>query len=486
MPESDARNILTDCSYGFAPHNETAVVVNPLNHDNIVASANDTQLIVQNGKVVESDVSVARASFDGGETWANYPVPYYRKCLISGDPTLAFDAVGTVYLGQLCFNNTLNPDVIVTHSTDGGKTWSPESIVIRGTGKFTSAGLSNDHPQLTAWGAGNVIVTWIPYEFNQQVSLITAPVAVSVSHDSGVTWSHRTDVSGSAPFCKGLVAPHSCDQTWGNAVAVSDQGLALVTFYDTDLYRSDGSTNLDRTKHMVVAINPATGERIAGPYLVGQAYDGLNTHDFPESVDGRQTLHDSEFRLLMQGNITADPTDPTGRHFAVVWYDDRNAPHPVSADPYKAITDSDIIVSQTFDGGVTWSDPIAIRERGDQFMPWATYDAGGLLRISYFDRSYDPANHRYGYTLATETRSGSLKFRLKQVTTELSEPTQGDRWYATTQSNAFPNATAFLGDYSGIAPLNSGVIVYWTDMRREACFQDVCGHGQNTLVAIFE
>ena len=36
------------------------------------------------------------------------------------------------------------------------------------------------------------------------------------------------------------------------------------------------------------------------------------------SVDGRQTLQDSEFRLLMQGNITADPTDTSGNHFAVV------------------------------------------------------------------------------------------------------------------------------------------------------------------------
>ena len=45
----------------------------------------------------------------------------------------------------------------------------------------------------------------------------------------------------------------------------------------------------------------------------------------------RQTLQDSEFRLLMQGNITADPTDATGMHFAVVWFDDRNGAAPLPA-----------------------------------------------------------------------------------------------------------------------------------------------------------
>jgi hypothetical protein len=484
LPKSNAANIRTECSFAFAPHNETAIVVNPRNDENLVASANDTELTLSGGQVVEVDQSYVRTSFDGGHTWTDYSVPYYKKCLITGDPTLAFDAAGTVYLGQLCFNNTQNPDVIVTHSDDSGRTWSPESTVIRGTGTFTSAGLSNDHPQLTAWGDGNVIVTWVAYRFDNNVNLITAPVVVSVSHDSGHSWSAATDVSGSAPFCKGLVAAHSCDQTWGNAVAVSSHNIALVTFYDTDLYRSDGSTNLDRTKHMVVSIDPETGKRIGGPYLIGQAYDGLNTHDYPESVAGRQTLHDSEFRLLMQGNIAADPTDPRGRHFAVVWYDDRNAPHPVNADPYKAITNSDIIVSQTFDGGLTWNSPQAIREPGDQFMPWATYDSTGRLRIDYFDRSYDTLNHSFGFTLATEQRPGSLQFFLHEASTALSDPTQDDRWYATTVNTNFPNATTFVGDYSGIAAIGSSVIVYWTDMRQSACFQNVCGHGQNTLVAL--
>ena len=49
----------------------------------------------------------------------------------------------------------------------------------------------------------------------------------------------------------------------------------------------------------------------------------------------------SQSRKLLTGNIAADPPDPTGNHFAVVWFDDRNAPHPVNPDPYQAVTNAD-------------------------------------------------------------------------------------------------------------------------------------------------
>jgi hypothetical protein len=184
----------------------------------------------------------------------------------------------------------------------------------------------------------------------------------------------------------------------------------------------------------------------------------------------------------MQGNITADPTNPN--HVAVVWFDDRNAPAPVSADPYAAITNSDIIVSQSYNAGATWSVPSAIQRPGDQFFPWAAYDAFGKLRIGYFDRSYDPANHQYGYTLATETNPGSLHFNTSQVTTALSDPTRDNRWSTTSVNANFPNASRFIGDYSGIATIGDSVASIWTDQRIQSCLFNVCGHGEDTFAAV--
>jgi hypothetical protein len=162
----------------------------------------------------------------------------------------------------------------------------------------------------------------------------------------------------------------------------------------------------------------------------------------------------------------------------------RNTPHPVASDPYAATTNSDVIVSQSVDRGRTWSAPVALTLANDQFMPWGAYDGAGRLRIGTFDRSVDAANHLYGYTVATETAPGSLAFTAAQVSTALSDPTTGDRWFAATVNPAFPFATGFLGDYSNIAVVpGGGVVAYWTDMRNQACFAGRCGHGEDAYFA---
>jgi hypothetical protein len=49
---------------------------------------------------------------------------------------------------------------------------------------------------------------------------------------------------------------------------------------------------------------------------------------------------------------------------------------------------------------------------------------------------------------------------------------------------AFPLATTFLGDYSNIAAVPAGgVVAYWTDLRKQACFGSLCGHGQDAFFA---
>jgi BNR/Asp-box repeat len=482
-PTSAAANVGTDCESGVGIHNETAIAVNPTNPLNMIGSANDYQLKASaGGSVLETVFSRAHVTFDGGRTWTTYPVRF-NGYKFTGDPSIAFDAEGVAYLTTLADGGNNTPDVVVSRSDDGGVTWSTPVLVAAGKGSFSGRSIFHDHPILAAWGDGNVIVTWIKYVIgNQAASLVTVPLVDAVSHDGGQTWSGINEISGSAPSCVGLAAEHSCDQTWGNAPAVSPTGDVVVSFYDTYLYAPDGSTNLGRNTHYAVRVDPETGALADGPNTIGLAYDGITEGDFPVSLDGRQTLHDSEFRLLMQGNVAADPSDATGQHFAVVWFDDRNASLPVDPDPYKAATNSDIIVSQSFDGGRTWSTPVAIAQAGDQFMPWAAYDSSGKLRVGYFDRSYDPANHLYGYTLATETAPGSLTFTHQQVTTALSDPTTNDRWFAVNVDPSFPFASRFVGDYSGIATTPAHVVAYWTDMRENVCFGR-CGAGENTYFA---
>jgi hypothetical protein len=114
-------------------------------------------------------------------------------------------------------------------------------------------------------------------------------------------------------------------------------------------------------------------------------------------------------------------------------------------------------------------------------MPWGAFDTSGTLRVGTFDRSYDAANHQYGYSVLTGT-PGS--FTSTAASDELSNPTTGDRWFAGTWNKNFPFATSFLGDYSNIAATpDGGVVAYWTDLRNDVTFAGRTGHGEDAYFA---
>ncbi len=465
-PTQSGANANTDCD-GANPHNETSIAVNPTDPDNMIGGANDYQLgLNPGGHVSETVLSRAHVTFDGGQTWSEYPVFSDSAYQGTGDPALAYDAVGNAYYATLGFRfvgpfNATNPDVLVSHSYDKGKTWSVSRIA-SGSGTETSVGDLLDKEYVAAWGDGNAIVTYGDFRLGQNGSFISARIYASVTHDAGRTWSTPRVISG------------DMDEAFVSVPTVTVDGRVFVAFLNTTHLRSG------RDSYEVVEVDPQAGTAMSDPVEVADVIDG--SHDYPIAF-GRQTYQDSAFRSWAAGNITADPTNAA--HLAVVWSDMRNTDHPVLRNPYKADTNSDVIVSQTFDGGQTWSPPTAIAAANDQWMPWGAYDSNGMLRIGTFDRSQDPANHVYNYSLATESAKGSLTFgSLQPLTTETSDPTKDNRWFAGTLDPDFPFTTSFLGDYSNIAATaDGGVVAYWTDLRNEVTFAGRTGHGQDAYFA---
>jgi hypothetical protein len=477
---STAANVNTDCSPTAGPHNETSIAVNPTDPDNMIGGANDYQLgLNPGGHVSETILSRAHVTFDGGETWSEYPLYSSSTYQATGDPAVAFDASGHAYYATLGFRfagpvNGTNPDILVANSPDGGKTWKVVRVA-KGSGAFLSVGKSLDKEYIAAWGDGNAIVTYGNFLQGPHGALISARIYASVTHDHGTTWSRPQVISG------------SLDQAFASVPTVTADGRIFVAFMNTS-YLDPSSPDFTRDDYEVVQVDPDTGTALGSPVMVAKVYDGLC--DYPVAL-GRTTYQDSLFRTWAAGNITADPTDPD--HLAVVWSDMRNtsgipfdscdlfANPPEFADPYAVTTNSDVIVSESTDGGGSWSTPTAVTLAGDQFMPWGAFDTSGTLRIGTFDRSYDPANHMYGYTLLTQAGAG---FSGEQVTTELSDPTMNDRWFARTVNEDYPFATAFLGDYSNIAATSDGgVVAYWTDMRDDVTFAGRTGHDENAYFA---
>jgi hypothetical protein len=459
-------NVNTDCEETAGPHNETSIAINPTNAMNMIGGVNDYQLAINpGGRVSESVLSRAHVTFDGGHTWAEYPISFDSAYQGTGDPALAFDAVGRAYYGTLGFRfvgpaNAQNPDVLVANSADGGQTWKSVRVAA-GSGNEGSVGDLLDKEYVAAWGNGNAIVTYGDFRLGNKGAFISAKIYSSVTHDGGASWSAPQLIS------------ENLDEAFVSVPTVATDGRIYVAFLNT----TDLATGRD--DYEVVEVSPSTGARLAGPFKVATTFDGFT--DYPIAL-GRQTYQDSLFRTWAAGNITADPTNPA--HLAVVWSDMRNSTLPAPTNPYATSTNSDVIVSQSFDRGRTWSSPVALALAGDQFMPWGAYDGSGRLRVGMFDRD-DAANHRYDYTLATETGSGTLVFTTSKVTTTPSDPTTGNRWFAPTLNAGFPFATSFLGDYSNIAIVpGGGVAAYWTDLRETACFGARCGHGQDAYFAM--
>ena len=464
---SAAANVNTDCEgENTTIHNETSIAVNPTNHDNIIGGANDYQLGLNNGgHVTEGLLSRAHVTFDGGQTWSMYPIVFDSSYQASGDPSVAFDAAGNAYYATLGFRfvgptNALSPDVLVANSSDGGKTWASHKIA-SGSGVFTSVGDLLDKEYVAAWGNGNAIVTYGNFRDVQKGATISGQIYASVTHDGGNTWSAPKLISG------------DLDQAFVSVPTVTSDGRVFVAFLNTD------DLDSGRDTYKVVEVSASTGARVAGPFDVGLVIDGRT--DYPIAF-GRQTYQDSLFRSWAPGNITADPMNPA--HLAVVWSDMRNSTTPAPADPYSATTNSDVIVSESTDYGRTWSTPVAAELAGDQFMPWGAYDASGTLRIGTFDRSGDADNHKYDYSLLTQT--GPSSFDRSVITTVQSDPTAHNRWFRATVDPDFPGATSFIGDYSNIAvvPGTTHTVAYWTDLREQACFPaSVCGSAEDAYFA---
>ncbi|HZT85663.1 MAG TPA: sialidase family protein [Gaiellaceae bacterium] len=475
---SDAANVNTDCEEN-GPHNETSIAVNPTDPNNMIGGLNDYQLSINpGGHVGETVLSRAHVTFDGGRTWSEYPLYSSSTYQATGDPAVAFDADGRAYYATLGFRfvgptNAQSADVLVANSGDGGKTWDVHRVAA-GSGVETSVGDFLDKEYVAAWGHGNAIVTFGDFRQAQKGAVVSSNIYDSVTHDGGQTWSKPTKISD------------SLDEAFGSVPAVTTDGRIFVSFLNTPFDRLTDPTAVDygRDDYMVQQVDPQTGAPIGTASDVGEVFDGA--WDYPWAF-GRTTYQDSLFRTWAFGNIAADPTDPN--HLAVAWSDMRNSPGtpPLSfADPYTVTTNSDVIVSESFDGGQTWSTPAAYTIPGDQFMPWAAFDYAGTLRVGTFDRSYDPSNHEYGYSVLTGPPAA---YTSTKASTALSDPTKNDRWFAATVNPSFPFATTFLGDYSNIAAIpgkagvDHGVVAYWTDMRNDATFGSRAGHGEDGYFA---
>src|SRR5262249_50259701 len=202
------------------------------------------------GHVYETAITRVRVTNDGGKSWTVNAL-VSNDYNFTGDPGVAFDASGTVYVSTLGFRYNgghsgtgVEPHVLAAHSTDGGATWSQQVRVATGTGSFFCPGRGLDKEYIAAWGNGNAVVTWTQFNQAQKGSYVSSPLYASVTHDGGNTWSPGALISGSLLFNQGSVP------------TVAAAGSIYVSFFNRDL---DVAADGFRGPDMWVKRNPRAG-----------------------------------------------------------------------------------------------------------------------------------------------------------------------------------------------------------------------------------
>jgi len=339
---------------------ETSIVINPKNPNEIVAGAN---------------ISFAYHSVDGGLTWTmgNLVSPYG----VWGDPCVLVDTAGTYYFFHLS-----NPPsgggwidrMVCQRSTDGGQTWSD--------GTYT--GLNGTKNQDKEWGAVNpfnnhIYLTWTQFDvYGSSASQDSSIILFSKSLDNGATWSTPLRINRKAGDCLDE------DNTVEGAVpVVGPQGQIYVSW--------------------------AGPEGIVFNRSLDEGETWLDTNIFVADIPGGW---DYAIPGISRANglpITCCDLSngPYRGNIYINWSDQRNG-----------ATDTDIWFVKSSDGGTTWSVPARVNDDpvgNQQFFTWMTVDpVTGYIYFVFYDRRDLTGNMTDVYLAVS--RDGGSTFKNIKIT----------------------------------------------------------------------
>jgi hypothetical protein len=391
---------------------------------------------------------VAAVTTNGGTSWS--PAGDLKTTLCTGgtagnhgdyqratDPWVTFGPTGIAYQLSLSFNDVAPPlttfdfdhALLASRSVDGGVTWSDPVVVIRDTAPT----VFNDKQTITAdpTNSNFVYAAWdrLVFPASERASVVASfrtssfsgPFWFARSTDGGVTWEPARQIYD----------PGQIDQTIGNQIVVQPSGALVNVFAEFN------NENAKKNRGWFVRVLRSTdrGTTWSGPYTVGRLGTIFVTD--PETGDDVRT-----------GDIIPDiAVDPTSGRLYAVWQD----------ASFNGGNADAIALSQSLDGGVTWSTPIKVNKTptnipiGNQqaFTGSVDVSADGTVSVTYYD-------------FRSNTGASSLLTEYFIVHCHPTSPTTCTNPASWTDERALttapfdmrnaPNAGGFFtGDYEGLA-----------------------------------
>jgi hypothetical protein len=329
----------------------------------------------------------------------------------ASDPWVTFAPDGTAHQIAIAFSGrnfdagSLNA-VLVSRSTDGGRSWSAPVTL-----KLDGADFFNDKESITAdtTDARLVYAVWDRLGADGH-----GPTWFARSTDGGQTWE----------AARPIYDPGARGQTINNQIVVLPDGT-LVDFFTRFVTATNGTTSAT----LALIRSPDKGATWSAPIVIASV-QALGARD----PDTGTTIRDG----ANLGSIAA------GRDgsLAAVWQDSR----------FSGGVRDGIAFSRSTDGGLTWSTPARINgvPAVQAFVPAVHLRGDGTIGVTYYDlrnNTTDPA------TLLTDHW--------------LARSTDGASWRETHVTGPFdlsvaPNAGGlFLGDYQALASIGNVFVPFY-------------------------
>jgi hypothetical protein len=368
---------------------------------------------------------VAGYSSDGGTTWGEARLPF-SDCASrrspfgrASDPWVSIGSDGTAYASALSLGAATNA-VLVSTSTDGGKSWGRlRAVILDRTARY-----QDDKPSITADPArhGVAYVTW--NRTQQPVASHDLRGWFAETADGGRTWSRPRQL---APALEGASA-------FGQQIVVDARRHILYNVFletvgpgdpaDASLMRSAGR---EGTASLIAFVKSADWGRVwSSPRIITR-------------VPPLDPLVDFEYRLGY--SVPAAAMDPVTGNLYVVW----------AAAQASDGDRPEIVLVSSADGGSSWSTPHRISGSGGRpaFTPAIAVSRQGDIGVTFYS-----ANQLYAANTDSDphpplvlvdawfvgSRDGGRHFAVR---VHLGGPF---KYWAAPFANGY-----FLGDYQGLA-----------------------------------
>ena len=440
----------------WTPQNETAIAVDPTNANHLVAGANDYRTCCDFAALNDS-TAWAYVSTNGGTTWTNVQVPgltaetggqgQFAHVDAAGDPAMAIGPDGTVYYANIVFSRVSFYSGVAVSVSHDGGLSWDAPNMIT----WSSAGnFFNDKELIAAGPNGRVVVTWT--EFNSGphgAGYRESPIVMAISKDGGHTWNNQGSPVSDAthPFDQGSYPVFASD----GKLYVAYEAADPATGYLTDVTMVARST--DDGAHFTNV-------------PVGRVFDDLDCYPL---FAGRQTLSDEHFRLNSYPAFSVDPV--TGK-LAVAWADDQGAGTCGGGGATFSGTTSAQVKLVSGAWGALSAPATVTTGAGDKVFPAVAMRAN-VIAVSYYTRDYaathNPAVCNFatgagpGIVVVPTTSSVCLDYAVGTSTTGFAETrltSEGSNPYVEFADGGF------IGDYTQMVIGTNGVAhTSWTDFR---------------------